>query len=409
MLLNKNQSINKLSYNNTLTSLRKSSKKSFETKIITNNITKRSSISINKKTDENIPKNGGKLSNIKKLKKYPIKIETNRVYKERKDNLDDSIKNTIYSREDKNKMRKIKSNQNFVNNQYKITYSKFVNNKKLFGNGYYQLVSKSNINSNKKGFPKEKNEGLKKAYFKESGFIKSILNKTSSNKSLQSKIINSTINKLIKFKTKKEIFKTSNYTDKSNGINNFLYYSNKTARTARTKKDIHKNFIKIKNKNDKIMNNDKNKLLKKKDYMLIINTDNDNSNENEEILMDNYGPPKLEQFNTLTIINVPFIKNQDIKSNKNSKKLENSTISEDLNSLERNATPFKINEEIINEPDKLKCINLKMKMKKKIYKSFNKKKKRYKLYELFKCDNFISIIFSFCECDIDLLNKISII
>ena len=101
LLLNKNQSNNKLSYNNTINSLRKSSKKSFETRRITNNITKRSSISINKKTEENNTKNGGKFSNIK-LNKKPIKIETNRIYKERRDNFDNSIKNIFYFKENKN-------------------------------------------------------------------------------------------------------------------------------------------------------------------------------------------------------------------------------------------------------------------------------------------------------------------
>ena len=407
LLLNKNQSNNKLSYNNTINSLRKSSKKSFETRRITNNITKRSSISINKKTEENNPKNGGKLSNIK-LNKKPIKIETNRIYKERRDNFDNSIKNIFYFKENKNKkMRKIKSNQNFINNQSHLPHSKKRNNINIFGDEYYQIISKSNVNSYKNVFPKEKNKGFKKEYFKDTVFIKSILNKTSSNKFFQSKIINSTINKLIKFKTKKEISKISNFTDKSDGINNFLYYTNKTARTTRTKKESHKNFIKI--KNNKIMKTDKNKLLKKKDKMLKINTDNDNcnKNDNEKILVDNYQTSKFEQFNTLAIINVPSIKEQNKKFKKNSKKKENSSINEDFNSLERNSIPFKISEEIINDPDNIKCIYLKKKMK--ICKSFNNREKRYELYELFKCDNFIRIIFSFCEGDIDLLNKISVI
>jgi 23S rRNA pseudoU1915 N3-methylase RlmH len=77
--------------------------------------------------------------------------------------------------------------------------------------------------------------------------------------------------------------------------------------------------------------------------------------------VDNYQASKFEQFNTLTIINVPSIKEQNKKFKKNSKKKENSSINEDLNSLERNSIPFKISEEIINDPDNIKCINLKKK------------------------------------------------
>ena len=386
LFLNKNRINHKLSNNRTINSFGKSSKKQFE-KRIAKTITQRSSISRNKKTGED------------------IKIGINGVYKGKKGNLDNN-KEDINNKE----IRKIKSNQNFLNNQYHIPISKYTNNTKLLGDGYYLISSNTNVNSNKKSFPKEKNKDFKKAYFKRNGFIKKILNKTSSNKSLQNKILNSTVNKLIKFKSKNEKFKISNYTDKNIRINSGINYSNKTTRTRTsiTKKESYKNFIRTKNKKNKLMIKDKNKLLEKKNNMLKINTDNIN-NEKERILMDNYEHLQLEQFNTLNVKNVPFIKKQDKKSNNNFNlnKNENLSINEELNSLERNSIPFKINKETINDLAQIKSLNLKMKMK--IYKSFNKREKRYKLFELLKCDNFIKIIFSFCESDINLLNKISII
>ena len=60
-----------------------------------------------------------------------------------------------------------------------------------------------------------------------------------------------------------------------------------------------------------------------------------------------------------------------------------------------------------DERNKIKYINLNEKIQKLI--TSNKMEIKNKLNELIECDNFIQIIFSFCENDINLLNKICII
>ena len=375
LFLNKNISNNKLtysSYNSTINYIRQTSKKSFKTQRTTKNITKRSSLSINIKTEENTLKARKKLSNIQ-LNKKPIITVANRDYKGMKEYFKKYIfKNLNYFKDNNNsnKIRKIKFKQNQIS-----TY-RYLENKRLLKNGYCKKASNTNIisnNSNRNYFQREKNKNLKKAYFKDNELIQRILNKTSSDNNFHGKIVNSTINKFISFQTKKEIY---NITDKSNGINNEIYNLSKTNRSSGTMKTIHNNFITAKNKS----NNHKNKLNKKK-----TNNVHDN-NDNEKILIEYNDPSKFEQFDNLTAIKVPFIKKEEKKLNGNIKKNENSNV---------------------KYSNEIECINLKMNMK--IYQSHNKREKRFKLYELFKCDNFIKIIFSFCEGDVNLLNKMCLI
>ena len=68
---------------------------------------------------------------------------------------------------------------------------------------------------------------------------------------------------------------------------------------------------------------------------------------------------------------------------------------------------LKIKKDYIKGKNSIKGINLEIKRNK--IKFQNKKERKNKLYQILKCENFIKIIFSFCENDINLLNKITMI
>ena len=384
LFLNKDISNNTLSYKSTINYFRQTSKKSFKTQRTTKNITKTSSLSINIKTEENTLKAREKLSNIQ-INKKPIKTVANRDYNGRKEYFKKYIfKNLNYFKDNNTKIRKIKFKQN------QISIYRYLENKRLLKKGYCQKASNTSSNiiyndSKRNDFQREKNKNLKKANLKDNELIKRILNKTTSDNSFHSKIVNSTINKFISFQARKEI---GNYTDKINGINNDIYNLSKTNRSSGTKKTSYKNCISVKNKISKIMNNYQKKLIKNGINNTMKIKSAYNKNENEKILIEYNEPSKLEkfQFDILDEIKVPFIKVKEKKSNGNIKKNENSNI---------------------EYPNEIECINLKMNMK--IYQSHNKREKRFKLHELLKCDNFIQIIFSFCESDINLLNTICLI
>ena len=405
IILKKNQSNKKFNYYQTLNHIRKSFKKTFRIQKNLKNTNKITNISTAKKNYENIFKAKKKSRNtikysLSKIKfnKNPLKTEAN----ESKRNVDINVKKSLdYMKSVSifHRIRKTKSNKNYFSNLDNISISKSRKSLKLFKNTLNKINSKISINSSdNKSYAKEKKEDYNKTYFKNKELMRGILNTT--NEKSQPKNKNSRINKIFHFNIKTEI-------------------NNNTFDSLDKNYEINTNTLNIwKKESFKTINNNKNakckrsKIIKKCKYIKIENktltnklTNNINKKKNL-IKRKNFGIIKLKTYNTLKEIKSSFFKIQKKISNNNCIKKQNSTLNQENDTFKKNKHQLK-NKDMNDERNKIKYINLNEKIQKLI--TSNKMEMKNELNGLVGCDNFIQIIFSFCENDINLLNKISII
>ncbi len=372
-ILKKNKSNHKLK-NPTLTYIGNASKKSFQTQKNKNTI---SNIPIIKKSEEN----KFKIKNISKnIIKYSLskinfnKNSTNTQSNKRKKNLEINARrslNFIFT-----KIRKIKSNKDYLRHINNISISNSRESMKLFKNRFTKMTSKISLNSSDyKSSSKGKNEDNDDTYFKNSEIIRTILT-TSNEKSQQRKRVQK-ITKIYQFNIKTEISNTFNYLDKNFDIN----------QKSRNLKISKESFITI--------NNNKNEKGKKTIY----------------IIKPKYKKIKVKTLKsnlTYNLNKMKFItKNKKLKTLTNNLiKKGNLTINKELDSSEKDKHQMK-NKDIKFGRNKIKYLRSRMKIEN--LKTLNKREMKNKLNEILGYNNLIKIIFSFCEGDINLLNKISII
>ena len=372
-ILKKNKSNHKLK-NPTLTYIGNASKKSFQTQKNKNTI---SNIPIIKKSEEN----KFKIKNISKnIIKYSLskinfnKNSTNTQSNKRKKNLEINARrslNFIFT-----KIRKIKSNKDYLRHINNISISNSRESMKLFKNRFTKMTSKISLNSSDyKSSSKGKNEDNDDTYFKNSEIIRTILT-TSNEKSQQRKRVQK-ITKIYQFNIKKEGYGASFYTDKNFDIN----------QKSRNLKISKESFTTI--------NNNKNEKGKKTIY----------------IIKPKYKKIKVKTLKsnlTYNLNKMKFItKNKKLKTLTNNLiKKGNLTINKELDSSEKDKHQMK-NKDIKFGRNKIKYLRSRMKIEN--LKTLNKREMKNKLNEILGYNNLIKIIFSFCEGDINLLNKISII
>ena len=243
------------------------------------------------------------------------------------------------------KRKQIKINKNFSNNKKGISIFGYKNNKYIIRNQFYEIALNEKIKTDNSAKEKEKEDNFNKTYSKENKPIDNLLSKTNE-QTLENKNFNSTINNVLHF----------------NEINHILNRFIKRSPIKNQSKNESSNYNEEKNSNN---HNKINNIVSKKNTSLKINWDN----------MIN----KKKSFLKI---------NNNIKSQKK------------INGL-------KIKKDYIKGKNSIKGINLEIKRNK--IKFQNKKERKNKLYQILKCDNFIGIIFSFCENDINLLNKITMI
>ena len=373
-ILKKTKSNHKLKYNPTLTYIGNASKKSFQTQKNKNTI---SNIPIIKKSEEN----KFKIKNISKnIIKYSLskinfnKNSTNTQSNKRKKNLEINARrslNFIFT-----KIRKIKSNKDYLRHINNISISNSRESMKLFKNRFTKMTSKISLNSSDyKNSSKGKNEDNDDTYFKNSEIIRTILT-TSNEKSQQRKRVQK-ITKIYQFNIKTEISNTFNYLDKNFDIN----------QKSRNLKISKESFITI--------NNNKNEKGKKTIY----------------IIKPKYKKIKVKTLKsnlTYNLNKMKFItKNKKLKTLTNNLiKKGNLTTNKELDSAEKDKHQMK-NKDIKFGRNKIKYLRSRMKIEN--LKTLNKREMKNKLNEILGYNNLIKIIFSFCEGDINLLNKISII
>ena len=274
------------------------------------------------------------------------------------------------------KIRKIKSNKDYLRHINNISISNSRESMKLFKNRFTKMTSKISLNSSDyKSSSKGKNEDNDDTYFKNSEIIRTILT-TSNEKSQQRKRVQK-ITKIYQFNIKTEISNTFNYLDKNFDIN----------QKSRNLKISKESFITI--------NNNKNEKGKKAIY----------------IIKPKYKKIKVKTLKsnlTYNLNKMKFItKNKKLKTLTNNLiKKGNLTINKELDSSEKDKHQMK-NKDIKFGRNKIKYLRSRMKIEN--LKTLNKREMKNKLNEILGYNNLIKIIFSFCEGDINLLNKISII
>ena len=210
---------------------------------------------------------------------------------------------------------------------------------------------------------------------------------------------NTKINKVLYFETtSNELFNQFKINNKENVCLNKIH----SCKNINDKKEIGSTDVSDIN-NDKAgeneninINNIKNIIKNNKDCNKI-------NKKNNIIVRENV--LKFRTFKTDAILDTSHLKNQIKNSNKNNNKENNSNINQNCYyTLENNTNLLKINRDLVKGKKKLKNINLNLKKKNK--RTINNSDL---LYKLFKNNNFAKILFSFCEKDIYLLNKISLI
>ena len=314
-----------------------------------------------------LPKNKSNITQIKSLEKY----------KENKENIEQNNNNKhIVSLKIKVFNKKLARKKSFFQNN---TISKYKNIEKTSENKFYKNNSKEQLNQLNKNYKKEKRkEKCNDIYFNENELNES----------------NTKINKVLYFETS----------------TNFLF-----------------NQLKINNKDDLNLNkihSYKNINEKKESYSTatsVINKDEGmNSRENEDIknikniIKNNLDYNKTKKGNIITRKNILKLRKHktdatlDTSSLQNPIKILNKYDNNNLNieqnyyTLENNTHSLTINREVVNKRKKIQLINLNSKIK-------NNKLLGHLFYEVFENKNFAEILFSFCEKDICLLNKISLI
>ena len=302
------------------------------------------------------------------------KNSTNTQSNKRKKNLEINARrslNFIFT-----KIRKIKSNKDYLRHINNISISNSRESMKLFKNRFTKMTSKISLNSSDyKSSSKGKNEDNDDTYFKNSEIIRTILT-TSNEKSQQRKRVQK-ITKIYQFNIKTEISNTFNYLDKNFDIN----------QKSRNLKISKESFITI--------NNNKNEKGKKTIYII--------KPKYKKIKVKTLKSNLTYNLNKMKVIT----KNKKLKTLTNNLiKKGNLTINKELDSSEKDKHQMK-NKDIKFGRNKIKYLRSGMKIEN--LKTLNKKEMKNKLNEILGYNNLIKIIFSFCEGDINLLNKISII
>ena len=386
--LNKNKSINNISDYKTKYLREISSDKFSKTMKNPRNLKEIKNISMIKKDKQNwlnnVEKNKIFIEHLlyktqkTKFNKRIIKLETKENLKEKNDlsrnNDFGSINNLTCDECDKKIKFKKRIN---LNKENYISIYKSNKTGKTIKNKYYVSLKKSR-NLDKNNFTKEKKEVKYKNNHKVKDLKQLILLKTNEY-SPYTKDRDSLINRVFHFMT-----------DNNNIFNDIEEegYLTQDIKSLGNLNESHKGISFNKNDNKNANKTDKNLVQKK------------------NIIKKNFDSSQLKQLNISEEINIPFVTNNIEKSNNDSNN-ENSKKDKDYNSFKNKIKEFKTNKEIIKGKNKIKGI--KMNINRKKIKFQSKSERKNKLYELLKCNNFIKIIFSFCEKDINLLNKISMI
>ena len=396
-LSNINKNSNDSIENKTINNPRKSPGKLLRTQKSKNIIKVRKNISFNEKNESNylnynkekskiilkhllqtIPKNINNNNNL-------LKVESKKIILEKKYNLENKVKgcnNYFVKSPIKTKLEKINSKNTNLNIENIFRNLKARINKKELINRINRIPGKISRNSYNNNYIKNNNDILaNKACYLENNELKIDLLSNTNEKSPRNKNRVSLINKVLYFNTESNnslfnIFIKKEVID-SNSLEFDKTYENKKNEIANPK-TINSN----QNADGNIIKNGKNK------YMVNKNSIYKND------LKKNINKKK----------NVTLLKNQ-IKKSYN--KTENSTINKDHNLPLKKVIILKKNKNYIRRTNKIKYIDINTKIKK-LLKS-NELEGKNKLYELLKCNHFIKILFSFCQVDINLLNKISVI
>ena len=328
--------------------------------------TKNIRMPINKRITYNNVNNSKKNKNKNFLdfnKSYIRQIKSNEKYKENKENIEQNNNNKSidYLR------KKLKDKTNFI--------YKYRNLEKSFESEYSQQNLIEKINQlNKEEKEKEKYNEI---YFNENELNES----------------NTKINKVLYFETTANgLFNRFKINDKKN-LNLSLTHSCKNINDKKEITDVGdiNNDKKVENENIK------NKIKNNLDY---------NNADKKDIIIIKKNFIRFRKFKTDATLDNSNLENQIKNSNKNNSKENNLNINQNYYyTLESNINLLKINRELVKGKKKLKSINLNLKKE-------NKKLMFHYLdlfYKIFENKNFAKIIFSFCEKDIHLLNKLSLI
>ena len=410
-LNNNNGQNNKLGYSKKINIERNSNKKIIESKLNSKEYKNKSiTIPINKRIKDNNFFNNTKknksllnyLSNKTKFNKKSIKTSLLENYKENKENIEiNDNKNICYIKRNiiNCKVKRIKSPQNYnnnngsnINNRKTNSISKYKNTGKILESRYYKIISKKIVK-------KENNSDI---YFNENELNENILSITTRNYT-GNKSNDQMINKVLHFKTECNGIFNQN---QNKGLNNNKIQSLKN---LKEKKESSSTVISSQksNNDNKDINKEENDDIK--NIKNIIKNNLDYNINKKNILRknsDSYQFQKLQKYNTNIILDNDFLQkpNKDLNIQKN--KEENLIINPEFYSSENSKTnSLTINREFKDMRKRFKSINLNMQTKKQ--KSLRNKKNMF--YEIIKNGNVIKIFFSFCENDITLLNKMTLI
>ena len=376
--LNDNLSKTNLSFNKNIKSLITASKKVLKDQKISKNVNKDLAISINQKNQENslikekTKTNFNYIFSKTNYKKRPISTEINEIIKKRKKISENNVirnLNKFDLNKIKSKIKKIKKDENFFNNKSHISLNKYKNKKMLLENTISNIDSKkkeSTLSMKFENYPK-----FQTSY----SFRNQLLTfNTEFNNTFNPHMKSSNIPGF------KKVKRINTFKGENQGINSLL--------NIKKEEDNDNNFV-----YKKIINKGKSKLIiKNKSNIINCNLDTD-KRKKTKIIMKKIDNLKLKGFDQSQEEEGEFPKKKDnlLLSHK------------ELYSSEKNKNKFKkiLKEKKINHinlTDKIKNIN-----------KLNYNERIINLNDIFKCDNFIQMIFSFCENDIDLLNKISTI
>ena len=405
---NNNQS-NKQGNYKKINNMRNTSKKLIEKQINSKSIT----ISMNEKIKSNFfdkPKKTKPIMNCFFLKsKYSKKIIKNNIIEDSKENnenialsdnktLIDSPRNKINC-----KVKRIKSPQNDkninLNHKKNNSITKYRNSGKILEKKYYHDNSKGKIENNDMLF--NENELNENMLSMEN--IKSVDNKNS----------DTMINKVLLFKAEcNGIFNpfNNNKTNMSITDGNSNLDKDQSRKIIEEKKESSSTIISSSNNNnnnDIAINIEENEYIKNMKNILQNNLDY-NLNRTRKILRKKpevIYTQKLKKYNTDNDLVCGFYTNNMIYLNKHKNKEETNIYEEYYSNENTKNSSLTTNKEYRPRAKLYKSINLNMPTKKIKILMHNKKK----FYEILSCNNFIQIFFSFCEVDIHLLNKFSLI
>ena len=271
------------------------------------------------------------------------------------------------------------------NNKNNLIY-KYKKIGKAFEYKYSQRDSIKDINKNY--IKEKKNEKCNEIYFNENELNES----------------NTKINKVLYFETSaNELFNQFKINNKENLNLNKIH----SCKNINDKKEICSTDISDIN-NDKGLISIENENIKNIKNIIKNNIDYNNENKKKNIIIRN-NFLKFRKFKTDAILDTTHLQSKIKNSNKYDNK-ENNSNNSNINqnyfyTLESNTNSLRINKELLKKKEKLKCTisNLKNKRNKLLFHNLDL------LYKLFENKYFAKILFSFCEKDIYLLNKVSLI